>query len=55
MPSSVGWLVRPDGTPSLSRSLQVGVSNRMVMPNRLNRFSLEPIIDSNPIGTYTYN
>jgi len=23
MPSSEGWIVRPDGTPSLSRSLQV--------------------------------
>jgi len=31
------------------------VSNRMVMPNRLNRFSLWLIIDSKPIGTYLYN
>ena len=34
--------------------LCIGESNRMVMPNRLNWFSLQPIIDSKPIDTYLY-
>ena len=41
--------------PSDSSACPIGVSNRMVMPNRLNRFSLLHIIDSKPIGTYLRN
>jgi len=37
------------------RRMPVGVSNRIEMPNWLNRFSLPLIIDSKPIHSYWYN
>lgn len=33
----------------------LGVSNRIVMPNPLNRFSLQPTINSKPSHSYWYN
>jgi len=38
-------------TIGCERSLGIGLSNRMVKPNLLNRFWIQPIIDSKPALT----